>query len=422
LNTQQVLLQVEILLNTKRYTDAEEMLREALAAEPNSARAHALLSHALYAQDRNAAALHEAEVAIGLDPEQSSHHYLRARALLALERAGTAMSAIQEALRLKPDDPNYHALVARIHLKRKAWAKAQRAAEQGLQFDPEHVTCLNLRALALTNLGERQDARQTLASALARDPNNALTHANQGWALLHANDHQGALEHFREALRLNPLLDWARSGILEALKARNPIYRLLLRYFLWMSRLTAEEQWETVAIVSAAWRVLRISARAFPPLYIIVAPLSLFYWFFSLLTWTARPLFAMLLRYDREGRLALPREDMIASNWVALCLLTAGGGLIGAMLCANLGFLVLTLCGLAMILPIAGVFRCDPGIGRVVLIVYTVLLALCGLGASVLAIVGSWGLVGASVLGVAFVIGWSSFSLIATVTIWLSRD
>ena len=98
MNTQQSLLQAEILLSTKRYADAEEMLREALAAEPNSARAHALLSYALYAQDRDAAALHEAEAAIGLDPEQASHHYLRAQALLALERAGTAMSAIQELL------------------------------------------------------------------------------------------------------------------------------------------------------------------------------------------------------------------------------------------------------------------------------------------------------------------------------------
>ena len=32
-------------------------------------------------------------------------------------------------------------------------------------------------------------------------------------------------------------LDWARVGMIEALKARNPVYRLLLLYFLWMSRL-----------------------------------------------------------------------------------------------------------------------------------------------------------------------------------------
>ncbi len=51
---------------------------------------------------------------------------------------------------------------------------------------------------------------QTLGSALANDPENALTHANQGWALLHRGDHERALEHFREALRIDPELEWAR--------------------------------------------------------------------------------------------------------------------------------------------------------------------------------------------------------------------
>ncbi len=414
-------LQAEFLLDARRYGDAEGLLREALAANPNDARAHALLSYALYYQDRNVEALREAEIAIGLDPGESLHHHLRAQALLSLERDGSALSAAQEALRLAPGNPAYHALVSRIFAKRKAWQKALAAAEQGLQLDPEHVQCLNLRALALTNLGQQDEARQTLATALARDPDNALTHANQGWALLHAGDHRRALEHLREALRLNPLLDWARAGIVEALKARNPLYRLVLRYFLWMSRLTGEEQWQTVAIVSTGWRVLRLSARAFPPLYIIVAPLALVYYFFSLLTWTARPLFALTLRFDRLGRLALPREDVVASNWVAACLLVAGSSTILGMVLWYPAFLVLVAVALAMVLPISGVFRCDPGIGRAILTVYSVLLGCLGVAAFVFALVGSWALALTGVFGTAFVLGWTSFSWIATLTIWLTR-
>ena len=80
-------------------------------------------------------------------------------------------------------------------------------------------------------------------SALANDPENALTHANQGWALLHRGDHAKALEHFREALRIDPELDWARAGIVEALKARHLIYRLMLRFFLWIGRQASVAQW-----------------------------------------------------------------------------------------------------------------------------------------------------------------------------------
>ena len=58
------------------------------------------------------------------------------------------------------------------------------------------------------------------------------------------------MEHFREALRLNPNMEWARQGILEALRARNPIYRVMLRYFLWMSRFRGKVQF---GIVIGGW-------------------------------------------------------------------------------------------------------------------------------------------------------------------------
>ena len=54
---------------------------------------------------------------------------------------------------------------------------------------------------------------------------------------MHAGDFRGALEHFREALRLNPSPEWARAGLVEALKARYPS-AASLRYFLWMSTLS----------------------------------------------------------------------------------------------------------------------------------------------------------------------------------------
>ena len=43
--------------------------------------------------------------------------------------------------------------------------------------------------------------------------------------------------HFKETLRINPSLDWARAGMVETLKARNFIYRWLLQYFFFMARL-----------------------------------------------------------------------------------------------------------------------------------------------------------------------------------------
>jgi tetratricopeptide (TPR) repeat protein len=415
------LAQVEILLQTKRYKDAEAMLREVLAVSPNSGLAHGTLSFTLHQLGRNVEALREAEAAIGLAPNDPSNYYYQALALLALERVRGAMTAIQEAIRLNPESARYHAVVSRIYAKNKSWHKALEAAQKGLRFDPQDVQCTNLRGLALVNLGRKDEAKQTIAAALARDPENALTQANQGWALLHAGEHGQALTHFREALRLDPLLDWARSGIVEALKARNPIYRFMLRYFLWMSRLTEAEQWETVAVISGAWHALRVIARQVPILYIVVFPLSLVYSAFAVLTWTARPLFALTLRFNRLGRLALPKEEIVASNWIAACLLAAGSGLILSMVFWNPAFLILSIVALAMILPVSAVFRCSPGIGRIILAINGVLLALAGLLAFALALIGSWALVLAGIPGILFIVGLTFYPAIANLTILLTR-
>jgi Flp pilus assembly protein TadD len=432
METQQQLAQVQVLLDTKRYQDAEAKLREILTRAPTHARAHALLSYALHLQDHNLGALQEAQTAIGLAPTDPIGYHVQSLALLQLGRTNQALAAIQEALRLNPEFAPYYATLSQIYVRKKDWKKALAAAEEGLRVDSEHVHCINLRALALVNMGKEDEADRTIEAALACDPENATTHANQGWALLHRGGHQQALTHFREALRLNPMSDWARQGIVEALKARNVVYRLVLRYFLWMSRLTTAEQWGAVAAVSGARRAMHVIAHQAPILYVIVLPISLVYFFFAVLTWTARPLFALLLRFDRFGRLALPREEIVASNWVGACLLVSLGSLIlgpaiGLALKATTRFehitflalasIILAVVALAMIVPIAGVFRCKSGGGRVALAVYTVLLGLAGLAASALPLFGAWGAAAAVVPALLFLTGWTAYTWIASLII-----
>ena len=68
----------------------------------------------------------------------------------------------------------------------------------------------------------------------ARDPDDAFSHANQGWTLLEQGNRKKAMEHFRESLRLDPTNGWAQAGLVEAIKAGNPVYAVMLKYFLWI--------------------------------------------------------------------------------------------------------------------------------------------------------------------------------------------
>jgi tetratricopeptide (TPR) repeat protein len=415
--------QISLLLNAHRFEDAETRLREHLAQHPNEAQAHALLAYVLSRQKHNAEALQEANRAVHLDPTYAHAHFYRAYILLKLKRKRKALEAIQEALRLRPTYASYYALLSSIHLSRKRWQAALKAAEEGLRHDPENARCLNSRGIALNQMGERAEATESVESALARDPESAVAHATLGWVQLNQGKPESALAYFREALRLNPLSTYAREGIVEALKARNPIYRVLLRYFLWMSTLTTGEQWGFLALTSGERSGLRAVARAFPPLYIIVLPLQLLYFTFAVLTWVARPLFALIVRLDPLGRLSLPREEIVASNWVGACLIlallgTLAGGVTG-IAWQNLSPWVSIPFALMMILPLAGVFRTPRGWGRIVLALYTGVLACIALGASVIALFGIWSLV--VVLALVFLVGWFLYTWAANIVLLIQK-
>jgi hypothetical protein len=266
-----------------------------------------------------------------------------------------------------------------IHIDQKQWAEGLAAAERGLALDAEHVACTNLRAIALVKLGRKAEAGATIEAALARNPENAITHANQGWTLLEQGEPARALEHFKEALRLEPGNEWARAGIVEALKARYFVYSLMLRYFLWMAKLSPQVQWGILIGGYFANRMLGQASKGFPALAPWIWPLRILYLAFVVLTWTADPLFNLLLRLNRFGRLALTEEQTRASNWVGTCLLLA---LVSLAACVAIGFkgpLVMAplVFGL-LVIPVAGAFNCSAGWPRRTMAGYAAVMAIVG--------------------------------------------
>lgn len=365
-----------LLHGQRRYADAEREFKQVLLADPHHADAHAMLALCLAEQKRLAEASGEADAAIGLAPHSAFAHYARARVMADRQRYEEAESAITEALRLNSFDPDYYAMLASIRLATRRWPSALDAAENGLSIDPEHPACVNLRAVALVQLGRKAEAGQTIGAALARDPHNAVTHANQGWALLHQGQHRQALEHFREALRLDPELDWARAGMVEALKARHLVYRLMLRYFLWMSRLSRQAQWGLIIGLYVGYRALLSLGGTHPELGPIVWPLAIAYIGFVYLGWTASPMFDLLLRLSRFGRHALSRDQRVASNWVGGILLLAVVSLGTFLATGRADAGIAALCLALLVLPVSSVFRAERGWPRMVLAAGSAVLAL----------------------------------------------
>lgn len=389
-----------ILFEQSRYDLAERELRRELTANPDSAVAHALLAMCLAERKQFEEAGREAKEAVRLSPDLPFAHYALAGVLQDRGRLDEAKTAIEEAIRLNPSKADYFALLANVEINRERWKEALAAAEQGLALDPENVECANMRAIAQVKLGRKRDARSTLKSALAKDPENALTHANQGWTLLHQADHAGALVEFREALRINPNLEWAQRGIVEALKARYFVYGLMLRYFLWMSRLNQGTRWAVIIGGYFGYRVLRDVVRANPSLGPWIWPLLGLYGLFVLLTWVSDPLFNLVLRLNRFGRLALSKEQVTASNYVGACLLAAVLAAVAWLITGReVGILVAIVFGL-LVIPVSGTFHCQPGWPRKAMALYTGFVAVLGLAGAAVSFVESGNAVGTGLFAI----------------------
>jgi len=353
----------QLLFQQSRYELAEQEIRQALGQEPSDAYGHALLSLTLLKRDQLKEATLEAQAAIHLAPDYAFAHYALAKVWYERNDYDKAQEAIDEAIRLDPEDADYRFILSAIHYDQRRWDDALRVAEEGLRVEPEHASCTNLRAMALVKLGRGEEAGQTIHAALSRDPENPASHANQGWALLHEGKPKEALEHFREALRLDPNSEWAREGIVEALKARNPIYATILRYFLWMQRLDRRQQW---MVIFGGYFVSRITG--------LIALWALF----VLVTWTAEPLFNLTLRLNRFGRLALSRAQVVESNWIGAVLLLTLVSFTGYWVARQHALLVAGIVFLLLIIPVAAVFRAPLGWPRTTMMAYTGLTAALG--------------------------------------------
>lgn len=350
-----------MLFQQGRTDQAEEELRLALAQESDDAMGHAVLALCLTHNGKFNEALEESRQAIHLAPSDPFMMFAYSQVLYSRNQFKEAKAAIQSAIEMDPFDSRYFAMLAQTEFALSNWQACLAASEEGLAIDPEDVECTNLRAMAQVKLGKAVDAASTLDAALQRAPEDATSHANMGWSLLERNEPQKAMEHFREALRLEPEMEWARRGIVEAMKARFFLYRMMLNWFLWMNKLQQRAQFGIIIGAYIGFQVLSSVARNNPQLAVFLQPIIYLYLVFAVMTWISAPLFNLVLRTSRFGRLALSEEETKTSNRMAICLVSAVAMLVTYFATSDGAFLLAAVaCGLCLP-PITLLYACSEG-------------------------------------------------------------
>ncbi len=419
-----------MLFDLRRYPDSESTLRQALARDPQSWLGHYLLGSALLAQsdgkpEKVREGLSEARRAIALRPDNEDGYFLLSWAHLCDNDPKEALNAAHQGMRINPQESWGYSLVGQAYRFQREWAKELQAAETGLKIDPNHTTLLNLRAEALIMLERKQEAALAVEAALRSDPSSPKAHANRGWLALYHGDEKEALVRFREAMRLDPTSEASRLGLVQALHSRNPLYRLLLGYFLWTQRATTAEAWGVIGLLHGINYTLRVATKAFPPLLIITAPYFILYMGFAFFTWTGDVFFNLLLRLSRSGQAVLSKDERAGANgcgFTGLLFLINIAALIAALFlrpgtpALYWAFALGALFSIGMMVPMAGIFKVDPSYRkrRGVLVALAALLgatAACAWG-------GSFSLQPWHGVAIAlFLVGWITYPWLANLVI-----
>jgi hypothetical protein len=190
---------------------------------------------------------------------------------------------------------------------------------------------------------------------------SAASLTRQGWAALEQGEPQQAVQHFRRALRLRPNHAAARSGIVEALKARQPVYRWLLGWFFWLSRFQPSTQIAVMIVAFLALRLINGVAAEYREWAPYLWPVLIVIFGLCMLLGLASPLFDVLLRLDPVGEKSLDEDQRRGANLMLFNLLAPLPLLVWFLMTADglgiVGWILLTMVAL----PSSAIYRVAAG-------------------------------------------------------------
>ncbi|WP_438422582.1 tetratricopeptide repeat protein [Aquimarina macrocephali] len=311
----------------KRYEEAIKTLKEGLQREPENYFAKSLLVRCYIELNDYKKAGELNELLISQYPNEDELFYNQSAIAWHNENKPKAIDSISTAISLNPYYADYFGYKGLIFLESKNYQQSLSFTNEGLELDPNNVLCLNVRAQALTKLNRKDEAQETISNTLNQDPEGSFSHANVGWVQLEQGNHVEAMSHFKESLKNDPNSRYAQEGMLEAIKAKNFIYRTYLKYAFWISNMKTKNQWFFIIGIYLLYRFLvkSIQFSDYPYLvFLIIVP----YLLFALGGWIIEPLSNMILLFHSYGKYLLDKNDKLSGVIFFSCLMISSCSII----------------------------------------------------------------------------------------------
>ncbi len=326
------LQKAEHLLNQDRFGEAQTEIKNYLTANPENLDGLIILAQTHLGLNQDEQADQVVDDLIKLAPSNPYILYLKGITQTQLGKRKSALKLLNSALSFNPMLVEAHAIKSMIYFEEAQFEEAVAAANEGLAIDAQNETCLNQLSRALLKLGREDERIEADKQALKNNPMNPNTHATVGFSELEKGNIKKAKEHFREALRLDPNNEFARNGMLHAIKSTNLYYRLFLKYIFWMQSLRPNVRWAVIIIGYLMIRGLDTISESLGSLAPIAGIFVWLYVIFAVSTWIIGPVSNLFLRFNAFGKYMLKESEIKTANITAsLLTFSLVGGVIMLM-------------------------------------------------------------------------------------------
>jgi Tfp pilus assembly protein PilF len=219
------LARAEHLIDLGRHTEAERILGELLAEEPQSARAWTTLARCYDQQNDGHRCRWAAGEALALEPGSEWAHRLRAYGASTLGLRDEAVWHAREAVRINPESYRTHICLAHVLLNTRrspkrgmlfAAREATAAAGRSVTLAPEVAACHITVGWVAMRRARWQEAIRANERALALEPDNPTALYNLALVRRRRGQMVRSVQGFGRVLALEPDIDRADGNLEEA--------------------------------------------------------------------------------------------------------------------------------------------------------------------------------------------------------------
>jgi predicted O-linked N-acetylglucosamine transferase (SPINDLY family) len=209
---------------------AQELAREALAADGKSAGAMGLLGATLFMEKRTQEGLDLLEQSVAIEPGNVQTNLALGWALAALGRYEKAIEALQRAAALAPHLPHVPHELGKLLAKRERWPEAIASLRGAAAMASGDAQVLANLGLALFQGGQGDEAIATMRRAAELRPDSAEAHYNLAVMCRHTDWLDEASAAVTRAIELEPKNPEYWNALAAIAKSRGDIGEAIVKY------------------------------------------------------------------------------------------------------------------------------------------------------------------------------------------------